>query len=254
MSIVDQLPPSLKRPVAGQPAYVWLGGGTVVLVGGYILWKRRKARMTTTTSSTLTPADGGNYPGYGAYDAPLPGWGAISGALGGLGGSSPTGPLLGYTSDGTPVYGKAPDVTGVPQQPSEVVGSGQAPPPQPEQAPPAPVVQASTPAQQPRNEYTLGQVVNPLSGERIVSSILSPLYGWINATNMGGVYTSGGERSISSLPYGGSYLGYVQSKYGSGTPLAMQEIALHGNFTGAEALPGGGYQLRNAAGETYAFA
>lgn len=106
------------------------------------------------------------------------------------------------------------------------------------------------PGIQPANQYMVGQNVGP--GESIVQGIWDPkLNEWLNLTNKGGVYTSGG----STLLGDSSYLGYAQQRYGSGTPSQQQELALHGNFSQGHiaVLPSGGYRLTNSQGETYNF-
>lgn len=120
------------------------------------------------------------------------------------------------------------------------------PPPPPTPAPVAPAAAPAAPAQ-PANQYAIGQVVNPASGESIVATAYSPNYGWLDLTSKGGVYTSGG-----STPIPGSYLGYVASLPGASQPAEQQ---LHGDFTGGSitVLPGGGYVEKNKAGESYVF-
>ncbi len=232
--------PDLQAKWHGAPLYVWYGGGTVVLVGGYILYKRRQAAKAAaaTPSATGTPD---------TSQAPTP-TSTLGTDTGWFNGSSPTGSIIGYDSSGNPIYSGFPGSSVAP-------GAGGAPAPQPAPvtgAPPAPVVGAGNPADQ----YAIGQTVNPASGEKVVAALFSPVYGWINETNMGGIYTGGGGqpgRSISQLPYGGSYLGYVAQKYGVGTPAAKAEIALHGTFGpgGLAINPGGGYTEINTKGERY---
>jgi hypothetical protein len=119
----------------------------------------------------------------------------------------------------------------------------------PAPASPAPVSPAASPAApaQPTNQYSIGQVVNPASGESIVANAYSSQYGWLDLTSKGGVYTSGG-----SQPIPGSYLGYVASLPGASQPAESQ---LHGDFTGGNisVLPGGGFVETNKNGEKYTF-
>lgn len=130
---------------------------------------------------------------------------------------------------------------------------------QPKVVPPAQQtssVDASTPtsiaSHTPANLYRMDQVVNPGSGERIVDIDFSQLYGWLDTTNLGGIYQGGGgSGDVAKGPFGGSYLGYAAT-----TPNPAGEVAAHGNFQGAGAtvvLPGGGYVMTNAAGEQYTF-
>ena len=101
------------------------------------------------------------------------------------------------------------------------------------------------------NTYSIGQVVNSTSGERIVDSVWSPTYGWLNLTNFGGIYTGGGgSASINELDHGGSFLGYAGTSADPGL-----EVAIHGKFDrgGITVTPDGGYVLTNALGERYSF-
>lgn len=217
-----------NRPVIGKATTKQVAIGGAVLAVLYFEYRRRKAARAGSGSDGGAggPAlDTGTYEaGYGA------GYGSGLGAGGGAGGGvAPTG-------DG----GGAPAPTGQPAPTTGGISSTGAGP-------------AVGPA---ANRYSLGQVVNASSGEHIVSQAFSPLYGWLNVTNLGGVYTGGGGQpgqSISRLPFGGSYLGYVAQRFGVGTPGAQQEQRLHGAF-GSNAItinPNGGYTLINTRGERY---
>lgn len=248
----------LRKPWHGAPAWVWAVGGGLVLGIGYGIHKRRRAAQ----NAAAQPADTQGY-GYG-YGAPLPGYAGLGGALGG---SSPSGPLIGYDGSGNPVYGVGGEL-GQTEPPGWFVDFASSffnklattiqppppapapPPPAPSVAPPAPVVSSGTPA----NAFSIGQSLG-LPGERVVSSIFSPVIGWLNASNYGGVYTGGG--GSGQLPGAQSYLGYLdlfRAKYGSAA--AQAEQAGHGTF-GANALslvPGGyGYTLTNVGGEKYTY-
>lgn len=126
--------------------------------------------------------------------------------------------------------------------------SYQTPPPQ---SPPTSTFGAPPPAiPAPANTYSVGQTVNAGSGERIVSSVFHPKYGWLNLTNLGGIYTGSPGADIRQLQYGGSYLGYAGTQKN-----VAGEVAAHGTFgpTGLAIDPNGGYKLTNINNETYAF-
>jgi hypothetical protein len=102
------------------------------------------------------------------------------------------------------------------------------------------------------NQYSMGQVVNPANNENIVSSQFDPLYGWLNLTSLGGVYTGGGGAGvgIGGNNYGGSYLGYAGQ-----TADPNAEIGAHGDFSqgGLTINPDMSYTLANTLGEKYNF-
>lgn len=106
----------------------------------------------------------------------------------------------------------------------------------------------------PPNRYPVGQVVNFAAGERIVSDVFSPIYGWLDVTNKGGVYTGGGgsKGTLAGLPFGGSYLGYVATLAPTIQPI---EMGTHGMFGegSVNLLPNGDYVLTNTRGEHYQF-
>jgi hypothetical protein len=107
----------------------------------------------------------------------------------------------------------------------------------------------------PQNQYHVGQVVNPGTGEYITGSTYDPVYGWLNETNLGGVYTSGGSRSISTTPFGGSYLGYLSSLKTSNPAQYAVESKSPFHFAGAPRVNNttGAYALTSTAGGTYNF-
>lgn len=211
----------------GAPVYVWVFGGTVLVGSAVILYRRKKAKAAAQASPASPAMD---------TSAPLPGWDSLSGALGG---SSPTGPIIGYSGTGEPIYGTS--------QPAAAPAQAA-----PSSAPAAPVVQSGTGANTlPPDKYSLGQQVT--ATEKIVGAIFSPVYGWLNETNLGGIYQGGGgSKGIGSLQYGGSYLGYL----GSLSPAQQQaELQHHGKFGpgGLSLLPGGGYIEYDTTGGYYKF-
>jgi hypothetical protein len=218
---------SLTRKYGPLPAWGWLA---VAGVGGYVYLKWRQSKAATSgtagagASTTYVPYNPVDYSGGG-------------GAIGGVPWTNPSSNL------GTVTSGQTTTTT---------------PPPAPPPAAPAPPpVMPATPqaAPQPVNPYQMGQTVN--AGESIVQSLFDPVFGWLNLTSKGGLYTSpeGGStgfRAIGSEPYGGSYLGYVST-----LPQSQQaaQMAQHGTFApgGLSVGPNGAYTLTNTAGEAYSF-
>lgn len=102
------------------------------------------------------------------------------------------------------------------------------------------------------NNYTTGQTVNPATGEFITGAQFDPLYGWLDLTNMGGIYTGGGGAGvgIDLNNFGGSYLGYAGT-----TPDPEGERGAHGDFSGGQISinPDLSYTITNSRGEKYTF-
>jgi hypothetical protein len=103
-------------------------------------------------------------------------------------------------------------------------------------------------------DYTVGQVVNPGTGEKIVQIVPDQSgQGSLALTNFGGVYTSGDAQLGSND--GGSYLGHV-----GGVSPAQRAAEMPGLGQGAGNFSQGsivdtpaGYTLTNNAGQAYAF-
>lgn len=161
----------------------------------------------------------------------------------------PTGETVTITGPGiNPTPGGA-GGTIVNQSP-QPIGSGNTPTPVLTQPlPPSP----SQP-QIPQDVFGVGQLVNPTTGEYVTAAGFSPVFGWLNETNLGGIYTGGGGTTpISQANYGGSYLGYVGSAFGQGTDAANAERAAHGQFGTLLIGPQGQYTEVNTQGEKYTF-
>lgn len=159
----------------------------------------------------------------------------------------PTGETITITGPGNTVAGPAPVVAPV-STPAGNVPVADIPLPSVNPTP-----QNAMQPQIPQDIYGVGQLVNPVTGEKVVSAAYSPLFGWLNLTSLGGTYTGGGGTvPISQANYGGSYLGYVGS-----LPADQQasELAAHDNFLTGSLLinPAGTYTEINSAGERYTF-
>lgn len=104
---------------------------------------------------------------------------------------------------------------------------------------------------QPPNAYYTGQMVNPATGEFIVSSAFSPEFGWVNLTNLGGTYSGGGGQvGIDQANFGGSYLGYAGTTADPNAERAANGDFSHGNI-GVDA--SGSFAEQNNAGSLYYF-
>lgn len=241
----------LKAKWHGLPMYAWYGGIVTLGATSYILiqrYRRSKALATADTSSNAVYLPDGDAYGLG-YG---PGSGGTSGGSSGSGLGSivdTIATLFERNSEASQKQNEALVRTIQDQNIQEqnawnkfldTFGK----------SPPATTVAAGQPA----NRYHIGEQVTP--SEKIIASVWSPVYGWINQTSLGGIYQGGGSaKGIGDLPYGGSYLGYVASKYGN-SPDAQAEIGQHGSFTGQNSLvllPGGGYEEVNSKGEKYDF-
>lgn len=108
----------------------------------------------------------------------------------------------------------------------------------------------------PANQFHVGQLVDQQTGESIVNSEWSPVYGWLNLTNKGGVYTGGGgTQGINSSLWGGSYLGYLNDLQTVNPQQYAIESQNPEQFSNGKIVvnPDGSYSLVDNAGQSYAF-
>lgn len=209
-------PPGGGGTFSNLPPWVKYAGGAVLVVGGFLFYRARKnAQAAANQSSTQSGLTSGAQAG--AYGSPLPGSGMLQ-------------PILIQQPISATITGT--DGSTTPTTPTP------APPATP--PPSAPQTPAPMPAAVPPNFAPSPSQMIP--GEKIVQEVFDQFTGgWLDLTNLGGVYTSPGQ------PFYGSYLGYAAT-----TPNPAAERAGRGNFT--QIIPtSSGYTLVDQKGETYNF-
>lgn len=222
-------------PAGGKSASGWLASHKAVAAGAagvvvLALYQRNKATASTAGGSGTSVQGSGAaapMPTYGYDSSVLDAYNQLSGAISNLNDEVST---LQANQGKTTGLSSPPSVSSHPLEPAASA--------------PAP----ATPA----NKYTVGQTVAP--GETITGAVFSPVFGWLDETSKGGVYQGGGGqgKSISALPFGGSYLGYLGSI--AGTPQGKAEAANPMGFAGAPTLlPNGGYVLQSTTRAKYQF-
>jgi cytoskeletal protein RodZ len=211
----------LTRKIGPLPVWVWAAAGVV----GVLLWQRHQAATSggTSTASTSTDAttgysaaaqqeaaalaasDGSAYPiGYSDYSSTSD----LAGVLSNL--SSQVATLVAGNSGTTTTKATSPGST-------QTGASNQTAP-------------AKAAAALPKNPYSVGMTV--AKGETIVESLYQPATKqWLNLTNLGGIYTSGG-------------VGLTGSAYGRGQTFGASGLSLG---------PGGQFIETSTAGKKFAF-